>query len=407
VPLSDRGAARLAWSAFALTVVFAIAAAAFGVVDHGTRLPATEGDEINALGDLLFALIAITFGALGAVLASRRPDNPIGWILCLSPVALSFTGIARGWYLHTLFADPGSLPFASSLVWAANWAWVLSFIPLLTVLLLLFPDGGPPTRRWWPLGWLTLLAMGMLIAGYAFAPGPLEDYPGVDNPLGVEGSGGEVLEFFRFLGFPLFGLTAIGSMASLAIRFRRSRGEERQQLKWMAAAAALVVVSWMVTAFFDQALGLDVSLGLTVGLLALPAATTIAVLRYRLYDLELVVNRTLVYGALSATLAGAYLGSVLLQLALSPLTEQSDLAFAGSTLAVAALFRPARARIQDLVDRRFYRSRYDAARTVEAFSSRLRDEVELDALTAELRNVARDTMQPAHVSLWLRPETGR
>jgi hypothetical protein len=212
---------------------------------------------------------------------------------------------------------------------------------------------------------------------------------------------------FRALGFPFFAFAAFGSMASLVVRFRRSHGVERQQLKWMAAAAALVVAAWSVNAFFDQALKTDISLILPLALLALPAAAAIAVLRYRLWDLGLVVRRTLVYGGLSATLAGTYIGIVLLlQLALEPLTSDSGLAIAGSTLAVAALFRPARGRIQELVDRRFYRRRYDAARTVESFSARLRDEVELESLSAELREVVRETVQPAHVSLWLRTEAG-
>jgi hypothetical protein len=196
-------------------------------------------------------------------------------------------------------------------------------------------------------------------------------------------------------------------MASLVVRFRRSHSVERQQLKWMAAAAALVVAAWSVNAFFDQALKTDISLILPLALLALPAAAAIAVLRYRLWDLGLVVRRTLVYGGLSATLAGTYIGIVLLlQLALEPLTSDSGLAIAGSTLAVAALFRPARGRIQELVDRRFYRRRYDAARTAESFSARLRDEVELESLSAELREVVRETVQPAHLSLWLRTEAG-
>ncbi len=407
---SRSGAPTLAaCSVFALVLALALVAATFGVADDGARLPEAEVGEISALSDLLFALICITFAGLGALLASRRPGNPIGWILCLSPVALAFTGVVGGLYRHTIFVDPGSLPRPEILFWAANWAWVLGFVPLITFLLLLFPDGRPPSSRWRKIGWLTVLAMGMLIVGYAFAPGPLEDYPRVDNPLGAEGGLGGALEAMRGVGFPFFSLAAVGSMVSLVVRFRRSRGEERQQLKWMAAAAAFVVVSWLVTAAFDQALGIDISVLLTAGLLALPVATTIAVLRYRLYDLELVVNRTLVYGALTATLAGSYLGLVLLfGLALGPLTEDSDLAIAGSTLAVAALFRPVRARIQALVDRRFYRRRYDAARTVEAFSARLRDEVELDSLSAELRAVARETMQPAYVSLWLRrPEAAR
>jgi hypothetical protein len=397
----------LAWSAFAVAVAFSISTATFGIVNDGTRLPAAEGDEIKALGDLLFGLITITFAALGALLASRRPRNPIGWVLCVSAVALSFTGVARGWYLHTQFADPGSLPLAPGLMWAANWGWVPGFMPLLTLLLLLFPDGRPPSRRWRPVGWVALTGMTLLILGYGFAPGALEDYPQVRNPLGVEGAAGDVFEVFKNVGFPLFMLAAIGSMASLVRRFRRSHGEERQQLKWMAAAAAFVVVAWIVTAVCDQLFDVDITFLLTVGLLALPAATTIAILRYRLYDLGLVVNRALVYGALSATLVASYLGCVLLlQLALGPLTEDNGLAIAGSTLAAAGLFRPARSRIQELVDRRFYRHKYDAAQTVEAFTARLRDEVELQAVSAELGAAVRQTMQPTHVSLWLRQPEG-
>jgi hypothetical protein len=403
----DRVRAPIAWSAFGLTALIAAGSIVVGFIDHGTHLPPPDSGEVSGPGALSFGLMTVAFAALGGIVASRRPRNPIGWILVLSPLCLAFTQVALDWYTHTLYADPGSLPLPGGVMWAANWAWVPGFMPLLTLLLLLFPDGRPPTPGWRPVGWLAAIAMCMLITGYAFAPGPLEDYPRVENPLGIAGPLGDALEGFRAVGFPLFALAAIGSMASLAVRFRRSHGVERRQLQWMAAAAALVVATWLVYVIFDQLLGRDISLILPLALLSLPAATAIAVLRYRLWDLGLVVRRTLVYGALSATLAGSYLGLVLLfQLALEPLTSDSGLAIAGSTLAVAALFRPARRRIQELVDRRFYRARYDAARTVEGFSARLRDELELEALTEELRGVVRETVQPAHVSLWMRPEVG-
>ena len=400
--------APLAWSAFGLTALIAAGSIAVGFVDHGTHLPPPDSGVVSGPRALSFGLMTVAFAALGALVASRRPRNAIGWILVLSPLCLAFTQVALDWYTHTLYADPGSLPLPSGLVWAANWAWVPGFMPLLTLLLLLFPDGRLPSPRWRPVGWLTALAMGLLIIGYAFAPGPLEDYPRVENPLGIDGPLGDVFEVFQGVGFPCFALAAVGSVASLVVRFRRSHGVERQQLKWMAAAAALVVAAWLLHAFFDEALGEDISLMVFLALLALPAAAAVAILRYRLYDLDLVVNRTLVYGALTATLAGSYLGIVLLlQLALEPLTSDSGLAIAGSTLAVAALFRPLRRRIQELVDRRFYRRRYDAARTVERFSARLRDQVELESLSAELRGVVRETVQPAHVSLWMPPEAGR
>jgi hypothetical protein len=401
--VTQRGAAIAAWSAFGLTAVLAIESVVVGIVDHGTELAAPETGKVTAQASISFSVLIVAFAALGALVASRRPRNPVGWILCLAPVALGLTQVARDWYIHTHFADPGSLPIAAGLMWTANWAWVLGFMPLLTLLLLLFPDGRPPSPRWRWVGWLAAAAIGMIFIGYAFAPGPLEDYPRVDNPLGIEGAASDVLKAFRVLGFPLFMAAAIASGASLAVRFRRSRGVERQQVKWMAAAAAFTVAAWITTAIFDQAFGIDISGLLTVGLLAIPAAAATAILRYRLYDLDLVVNRTLVYGALTATLVGAYLGLVLLfQLILEPLTESSDLAIAGSTLAVAALFGPARNRIQAAVDRRFYRRRYDATRTVEAFSARLRDEVALEAVSGELRSAAQRTLEPAHVSLWLR-----
>lgn len=403
-----RGASVAAWSAFGLTLAFGVWSIVFGLTDDGTALPAAEGTRVRAAESFAFAAMTVAFAGLGALLASRRPRNPIGWILLASPLFLAYTGFARDWYLHTYYVDPGSLPQPAMVVWAANWGWVPGFTPLLTLLLVLFPEGRPPSRRWRPVVWLGGLAIAVLVLGYAFAPGRLEDYPRVTNPIGVSGALGDLFEVFLNLGFVLFSVGAIGAMASLAIRYRRSRGVERQQLKWMAAAAVLVVVSWLVSAFFDQVLAIDISLLILVALLALPVAATVAVLRYHLYDLGLVIRRTVTYAALTATLAGAYLGTVLLlQLALSPLTQDSDLAIAGSTLAVAALFRPARGRIQALVDRRFYRRRYDAAQTVESFSARLRDEVELDALTDDLRSAVADTMQPAHVSLWLRPEAGR
>jgi hypothetical protein len=392
-------ARRLAAAATAVTLVLATATAVFGFADHGTRLPRTEGGEVNGPGELTFCVMMVAFAGLGALLASRRPRNPIGWILCGSSVSLAVTGLARGWYVHAVYADPGSAPAPTALLWVANTIWVWGFIPLMTALLLLFPDGRLPSRRWRPVAALTAAAVTALTVGYAFEPGELDAYPREQNPLGAGGIAGDAVDLVQLLGYPLFALATIASAASVAVRFRSSRGVERQQLKWMAAAAAVAVVAWFVNAVLDQGFGINSAFFLPLVLLAIPAAATVAILRYRLYDLGRIVNRTIVYLALTATAAGAYLGLVVV---LSLAVGDSDLAVAAATLAVAALFRPARARIQAVVDRRFYRRRYDAARTLEEFGGRLREQLDLEALGADLSAVVRDTVQPSHVSLWLR-----
>jgi hypothetical protein len=285
--------------------------------------------------------------------------------------------------------------------------WVPTMAAGISLLILLFPTGRPPSPRWNLLIWVVGVAVAAYVVGTLLNPGPLYFFEDVRNPLGVE-AWEEVIEpVVELVGGP-FLLTTVAAVVALIMRFRRASGVEREQLKWLVYVAALLVAFTPVMVLTGESetkvggiLVSDFIYGLMIG--ALPLAIGAAILRHRLYDIDVVINRTVVYGALTATLAGAYIGMVLLlQLALSPLTEDSDLAIAGSTLAVAALFRPARRRIQHLVDRRFYRRKYDAARTLERFGARLRDEVELGALSADLRNVVTETMQPVHVSLWLR-----
>jgi hypothetical protein len=389
---------RLAWAAFAVTTAMAVVTAVYAFIDHGTRLPASEGGSVSGPGELMFSLMVVAFAALGTLLATRLPRNAIGWILSVASLSLAVTGWARAWYVHAEYGAPGSQPAPDALLWFANWIFVWGFFPLVTALLLLFPDGRLPSRRWWPVAALIALALGCLTIGFAFEPGNLDSYSRAQNALGLGGTPGDVIDALQAVGYPLFLFAAIGSVAALVTRFRRSHGVERQQLKWMAAAAALAVVAWFVNGVLDQAFGINSSFFLPIVLLSIPVAATVAILRYRLYDLGRIVNRTLVYAALSATLAAIYLGLVLL---LSLTVGESNLAIAISTLAVAALFRPARARIQAAVDQRFYRRRYDAQRTLEAFGGRLRDELDLDALQRELVGVVGQTVQPAHVTLWL------
>jgi hypothetical protein len=268
---------------------------------------------------------------------------------------------------------------------------------VFVLLPLLFPTGRPLTRRWRGVVWAAGVGVAALFVGTAFAPGALTGFDWVENPLGVAG----LPAAFAWFGMAVWGAGTIVAIVSVVLRFRRSRGAERQQLKWLTAAVPLLVVTAALSGLLEGSLGEDATWAIFVGgFLAVDLAIALAVMRYRLYDIDVVINRTLVYGALTATLAASYLGGVLLlQAVLSP---SSDLAVAASTLAVAALARPARTRIQEQVDRRFYRRKYDVRNTLEAFAARLRDEVDLDTLNAELTTVVAGTMQPAHVSLWLR-----
>jgi hypothetical protein len=275
--------------------------------------------------------------------------------------------------------------------------------------LFLFPDGRPPSPRWrhayWLFGALTVLA----IVGSALDRRRLHAYPDMENPLGVGGRAGEVIQAANLVGEAVGAPTVfLVALASVVYRYRRASGTTRLQIKWVAYAAALMVLCFAASFLVGERVPLIVSDVLFLagfagfGLIAVAAGT--AILRHRLYEIDVVIRRTLVYGALTALLGGTYLGLVLLfQLLLDPVTQGSELAIAVSTLAVAALFGPARRRIQGVVDRRFYRRKYDAERTLAAFSARLREEVELETLAADLAGVVRETVEPAHVSLWLRP----
>ena len=387
--MSGRRGAWLAWAVWALVVAGLVVAIA---------LPERGGDE--DLWSLLASIVfALSFGTVGALVASRRPDNPLGWIMCLAGLAYAVGGVTVS-YTESTLADGDDGALVTFADWISGWVWMVGIGPAATFLLLLFPSGKLPSPRWRPVGWAAAAALCLMLPGLSLTESPTGD-PGPDNPLGVPGA-----EVAAGIGALLLVVAAVASIASLAVRFRRARREERRQLKWLTYAAALVGVALLVLLVAEATVGTSDEVSNTLvslSVAALPVSMGIAILRHGLFDIDVVINRTLVYGVLTATLAGAYLGLVLLlQLALSPLTEKSDLAIAGSTLAVAALFRPARRRVQELVDRRFFRHKYDAALTLEGFGVRLRDEVDLDALGGELRTVVAETMQPAHVSLWLR-----
>ncbi len=358
------------------------------------------GGGLGAITVIAIAIVAAC-GVLGVLIASSQPRNPIAWLFCGIAVTGSLMPLARG--VAELWLEGKGVPtvVGETAAWYGDVSWILVILPAATFLLLLFPDGRLPSPRWRAVAWCAGVGIALLFVTDSLRPGPLDDYPEVVNPYGVDGPARGVAEAIAVLALAV---AIVGSPLAPIARFRRAGREQRQQIKWLALAGAVAAVTFVVALVSYDVLPAGVADGaIMLSILMLPVAAGMAILRYRLYDIDVVINRTLVYGALTATLAAAYLGSVLLlQLALSPLTEESDLAIAGSTLAVAALFRPARARIQSAVDRRFYRRRYDAARTLEGFGLRLRDEVELETLGAELRGVVRETMEPAHVSLWLR-----
>jgi hypothetical protein len=273
-----------------------------------------------------------------------------------------------------------------------------------TFLVLLFPNGRPASRRWWWAAWLAVAGTSLKTVSEMFLPGALAEASNVTNPFGVE-SAGSLLEPLGSIGYVLLQLGILATAFSMFLRFRRARGEERQQLKWFASAAVVLALVFLLSIVFPSGVLEDLVTLLFAGL---PVAAGIAILRHHLYDIDVLINRALVYGTLTAALALVYAVSVVaLQQGFLSLTGQtSQLAVVASTLAIAALFGPLRRRIQEAVDRRFYRTKYDAARTLEAYSARLRDDADLDSLANDLIGAVHETVRPEHASRGLRPSKG-
>jgi hypothetical protein len=392
-------AAAAAWAACGATATLAAARLGLAVADPESS--SSAGDPLVPGGGVPMAafeaLVLLLLGLIGAVVTARQPRNPIGWILCAIPLSLGLLILGSHVYWSLALEHPAGSRAAEAVAWMTSWIWIAAMVPAVTLFPLLFPSGRPITRGWRWIVWVAIAACPALFVGTAFAPGRLEEYP-IQNPLGASGAIEIAVGAIGALGFALMLGAMIAATVSLVIRFRRSQGIERRQLKWVAAAAALFLVIFVFPT--DQLWGDDAGFAsLLLGLLVVAGAMAISMLRYRLYDIDVVIRRTLVYGAVTAILAATYL---VLAVLTGLTVGDSDLAIAGSTLAVAALFGPARARIQRDVDRRFYRRRYDAAQTLEAFSGRVRDELDLEALADDLRSVVRDTVAPAHLSLWLR-----
>ena len=396
--MSRRAATHLAWSLWAVAIAMLVSGLCLSAASGWARGPE------DIIGAIVLVPVAATVGAL---VVARLPGNRIGAIFLGLGVLGGVSYLLTGYADLALPSGAGPRALAEASVWATSWLWTpLTFVPL-TFALILFPDGHLPSRRWRPFPWLAALGIAAFSAYIALDPEAWDQASGLEtNPYGLEGAGA-VLRVVGLLGLAVIP-ALLGSVAAIIVRFRRSHGEQRQQLKWLAYGGTVAVAVFIVGGMaLDEQSGVAPAIAAALSLI--PIAIAIGILRYRLYDIDLVINRTLVYGSLTAVLAGAYVGLVLLlQLALGPVTPGGTLPVAVSTLAVAALFRPARRRIQALVDRRFYRRKYDAQRTLEAFAARLRDEVDLDALRAELIGAVEATMQPSHVSVWLRgPELRR
>jgi hypothetical protein len=405
--MTRRATTVTATSLWAVSVILVAVTVLLIAGSRDVQMPA--GFDTAGVVETVRYLAATT---VGAILAARRPRNPIGWLVLALGISLVIYPFVAMYTATGLFVTPGRLPGVRQIAWIGNWVWVPAHA-CTALMLLLFPDGRPPSPRWRPVAWTIGVAGGAALIGAACQPGPLEVVllvreaevaAQLTNPVGVAVLG---QLFEPFLLVLLLG-AAVGA-AALLLRFRRARGVERQQLKWVAYSALLFGIQQGGLALARLA-GLVPDTGMawlevvdTFTFIFSFVAIAVAVLRYRLYEIDRLINRTLVYVLVTVLLGAVYAGGVFsLGRLLNPVTGQSAPAVAASTLAVAALFQPARRRVQALVDRRFNRRRYDAAKTVEAFSARLRDQVDLDTLAAELLMVVDQAMQPTRASLWLR-----
>jgi hypothetical protein len=401
--MSYRTAAWLAWSLWGLSLTLTVLALLLLALNLSHPHTHTFDSWLDS------TLNAVFFSTVGAIVASRRPENPVGWLLCLFALGESIYHFSSQYAIYALLAQPDSLPAGEAMAWVSSWL-VFITIGFSVLYILLFPTGRLPSMRW---RWVTWLTVAFVLVGVmlgAFSSGPVEGLGPIRNPLGIKGFS----DVSHSIVFNMVALVLVVAAAwSVFMRLRGAIGVERQQIKWFAYAAAAtvmgLVLAYIIPDVIDVPLWFE-RIGHAIFLLLIPAipiSIGIAILKYRLYDIDLLINRTLVYGSLTATLVALYFGGiVVLQRIFVALTgETSTLAVVASTLAIAALFNPLRRRIQSFIDRRFYRRKYDARKTLEAFSSTLRDETDLEALNDDLVGVVRETMQPAHTSLWLRPDT--
>jgi hypothetical protein len=375
----------------------------------GAVAVATGGDI--SITSTVAPMAAVTGLLVGAILVSRLPRQPIGWLLWTSGLLFALTRITQGLADRGLTADPGSVPGAIWFAWVNTWVGTPGFLLLGVLLPLLYPTGRPPSPHWRPLAIVVMVELAALSAVAAISPFPSGTYPpGVQNPLAPGGLlGDELVVVQNVLSLALLLLLGL-ALASLVVRYRRAKGIEREQLKWFAFVGAIAITALAIAGLFKGSTGdvlatIDwfgwlIGIG---GLVLMPVAIGIAVLRYRLYEIDRLISRTISWASVSAVLVAVFVAVILVtQAVLASITSSNTIAVAASTLVVFAIFQPLRRRVQARVDRRFNRARYDAERTVAAFAGRLRDEVDLGQLTTEIAAAVDATLQPVSVSLWLR-----
>jgi hypothetical protein len=388
-----RTATRLAWGLWAIYLLVLMGAIIFAYLARS--YPADSADPLPPFSRVLLYLpFLFAFPTIGALIAARQPRNPIGWLFLSTGLVGVLGTFAEGYWRYALFVRPGALPAGLLMLWVNVRPYSISWAVLFMLLILLFPTGRPPSQRWWIVGWLIVLGGLINQAALAFLPGPLDASVTITNPLALS-EAAPFLQFSANLGSYMQLLGVLGTVLSVIVRLRRAQGIERQQVKLLAYA---FVVYAAILGMFTYALILlekpwpilIVAQALAGAFVAVAAG--IAILRYRLWDIDVIIRRTLVYSALTLTLGLIYVGCIVLSRTLvAPYTSGSELAIVASTLAIAALFNPLRRRIQNLIDKRFYRRKYDAAKVLAAFGATVRDE----------------TMQPEFVGLWLREPDSR
>jgi hypothetical protein len=397
--VSARSSRRLAVALLGAWLAAIIALVVFAVISWGVKTEA----EAFGVATIAFAIGFVGYPIVGAMIAFRQPGNWIGWLFIGVGLLFAAAALFPAYATYGVFVNPGSLPAAEWAAWVSGWLDPLFFL-VLCLLLLLFPNGHVPSPRWGIVLWMVAVGVAVSLADAAVKPGQIRKELPIENPLGIE----RVQPLFDALDTPVFLYFAtcmVLSVAGLVVRYRGSSGDARVQIKWIALSALFLFVSFgadIALAIAGAPRGfIDFLFGLAFA--SIPIAAGVAILRYRLYDIDRVISKTLAYGVLSVILAGVYTCLVLAGQALStPFAGGSNLAIAVSTLVVAALFLPVRSRVQAFVDRRFNRHRYDAQKTLEAFGARLREQVDLGTLSVDLRTAVDETMQPAHVSVWLR-----